>query len=82
MGTATQIKRPSAFEPRDPNIGRPRAVIYGLKKGDMAAIDYATCGINDVIAHSLKLHPTCSRTAFGLMRACMLNSLMHTTTVT
>jgi hypothetical protein len=23
----------------------------------MAAIDYATCGINDVIAHSLKLHP-------------------------
>ena len=23
----------------------------------MVAIDYATCGINDVIAHSLKLHP-------------------------
>jgi hypothetical protein len=23
----------------------------------MAAIDYAICGINDVIAHSLKLHP-------------------------
>ena len=23
----------------------------------MAAIDYATCGINDVNAHSLKLHP-------------------------
>jgi hypothetical protein len=23
----------------------------------MAAIDYATCSINDVIAHSLKLHP-------------------------
>jgi hypothetical protein len=23
----------------------------------MAAIDYDTCGINDVIAHSLKLHP-------------------------
>jgi hypothetical protein len=23
----------------------------------MAAIDYATCGINDVITHSLKLHP-------------------------
>jgi hypothetical protein len=23
----------------------------------MAAIDYATCGINDVIAYSLKLHP-------------------------
>jgi hypothetical protein len=23
----------------------------------MAAIDYATCGINDVIAHSLKLRP-------------------------
>jgi hypothetical protein len=43
---------------RRPNIGRPRAVIiYGLKEGDMAAIDYATCGINDVIAHSLKLHP-------------------------
>jgi hypothetical protein len=55
---ATQIKRPSAFEPRYSDIGRPRAVIiYDLKKGDMAAIDYATCGINDVIAHSLKLHP-------------------------
>jgi hypothetical protein len=26
-------------------------------KGDMAAIDYATCGVNDVIAHSLTLHP-------------------------
>ena len=24
---------------------------------DMAAIDYATCGVNDVIAYSLKLHP-------------------------
>ena len=23
----------------------------------MVAIDYATCGVNDVIAHSLKLHP-------------------------
>jgi hypothetical protein len=23
----------------------------------MTAIDYATCGVNDVIAHSLKLHP-------------------------
>src|SRR5215469_18164867 len=23
----------------------------------MATIDYATCGVNDVIAHSLKLHP-------------------------
>jgi hypothetical protein len=23
----------------------------------MAAIDYATCSVNDVIAHSLKLHP-------------------------
>jgi hypothetical protein len=23
----------------------------------MASIDYATCGTNDVIAHSLKLHP-------------------------
>jgi hypothetical protein len=23
----------------------------------MAAIDYATCGVSDVIAHSLKLHP-------------------------
>ena len=23
----------------------------------MAAIDYATCGVNDVITHSLKLHP-------------------------
>ena len=27
------------------------------RKGDMTAIDYATCGISDVIAHSLKLHP-------------------------
>jgi hypothetical protein len=26
-------------------------------KGDMAAIDYATCSVNDVITHSLKLHP-------------------------
>jgi hypothetical protein len=33
------------------------SIIFGLKIGDMAAIDYATCGINDVIAHSLKLHP-------------------------
>jgi hypothetical protein len=23
----------------------------------MAAIDYATCGVNDVITHSLRLHP-------------------------
>ena len=23
----------------------------------MAAIDYATCGVNDIITHSLKLHP-------------------------
>ena len=30
---------------------------FGLKKGDMAAIDHATCGVNDVIARSLKLHP-------------------------
>ena len=28
-----------------------------LKNDDMAAIDYTNCGINDVIAHSLKLHP-------------------------
>jgi hypothetical protein len=28
-----------------------------LKKGVMAAIDYATCGINDIIAHSLNSHP-------------------------
>jgi hypothetical protein len=27
------------------------------EEGDMAAIDYTTCGVNDVIAHSLKLHP-------------------------
>ena len=31
--------------------------IFGLKKGDMASIDYATCDVSDVIAHSLKLHP-------------------------
>jgi hypothetical protein len=30
---------------------------FGLKKSDMTAIDYATCGVSDVIAHSLKLHP-------------------------
>ena len=36
---------------------------FGLRKHhlwlerDVAAVDYATCGINDVIAHSLKLHP-------------------------
>jgi hypothetical protein len=29
----------------------------GPKKGNMVAIDYDTCGINDVIAHSLKRHP-------------------------
>jgi len=34
-----------------------RNAALGMIKGDMAAIDYATCGINDVIAHSLKLHP-------------------------
>jgi hypothetical protein len=27
-----------------------------VSKGDMTAIDYATCGIDDVIAHSLKRH--------------------------
>jgi hypothetical protein len=34
-----------------------RPIILDPKKGDMAAIDYATCGFNDVIAHSLKSHP-------------------------
>ena len=28
-----------------------------LKKGDMTAIDHATCGINDIITHSLNSHP-------------------------
>jgi hypothetical protein len=28
-----------------------------MKKGDMAAINYATCSVNDLIAHSLELHP-------------------------
>ena len=37
--------------------GAPKARGRGPKKGDMAAIDYATCGFNDVIAHSLKFHP-------------------------
>ena len=37
--------------------GAPKARGRGPKKGDMAAIDYATCGVNDVIANSLKLHP-------------------------
>jgi hypothetical protein len=27
------------------------------EKGDMAAIDHATCGINDIITHSLNSHP-------------------------
>ena len=31
--------------------------LFSLKKSDMAAIDYATCGVNDVITHSLKQHP-------------------------
>ena len=34
-----------------------RSSISGAKKGDLAPIDYATCGADDVIAHSLKLHP-------------------------
>jgi len=38
-------------------LGERAAIIFGLKKSDMAAIDYATCGVNDVITHSLKLHP-------------------------
>ena len=45
-------------------VKAPREVEDGLvrhhlgpKKGDMAAIDYATCGFNDVITHSLKMHP-------------------------
>jgi hypothetical protein len=42
--------------PREVEGGLVRP-FFGPKKGDMAAIDYATCGINDVIAHSLKLHP-------------------------
>jgi hypothetical protein len=29
----------------------------GPKKGNMVDIDYDTCGINDVVAHSLKRHP-------------------------
>ena len=37
------------------SIGHGRA--FGLKKSDMAAIDYATYSVNDVITHSLKLHP-------------------------
>jgi hypothetical protein len=28
-----------------------------VSRGDMTAIDYTNCGINDVIAYSLKLHP-------------------------
>jgi hypothetical protein len=34
-----------------------RKYLSGPKKNDMAVLDYATCDINDVIAHSLKLHP-------------------------
>ena len=57
LSTATHSNfRPSKLAAR--GRGRPRAaIIFGLKKSDMAAIDYATCGANDVIAHSLKLHP-------------------------
>jgi hypothetical protein len=58
LGTATQ--KPSAFEPHnlsaaevEDGLVRP----HYLMKGDMAAIDYAICGVNDVIAHSLTLHP-------------------------
>ena len=38
------------------NGGLVRPYLW-LRKGDMAVIDYTTCGVDDVIAHSLKLHP-------------------------
>jgi hypothetical protein len=31
--------------------------IFRPEEGDMDAIDYAACDMNEVIAHSLKLHP-------------------------
>ena len=34
-----------------------RPSFFGPKKGAMTAIDYATCDVDDVILHSLKLHP-------------------------
>ena len=37
--------------------GAPQCVRVAEALSDMAAIDYATCGIDDVIAHSLKWHP-------------------------
>ena len=33
------------------------SIIFDPNKSDMKAIDYTTCGIDDVIAHSLKLRP-------------------------
>ena len=49
------LRRPDgdvSQEDRTPATG----VTIGLN-GDMTALDYANCGINDVIKHSLKLHP-------------------------
>ena len=31
--------------------------IFDPNKSDMTAIDYTTCGVDDVITHSLKLRP-------------------------
>jgi hypothetical protein len=50
--------------PREVEDGPRAAIIFGLKKSDMAAIDYTACSVNDVIAHSLKLRP-------GLLADCV-----------
>ena len=47
----------------------------------MAAIDYATCGVNDVIAHSLNLHPQLLADRLRSHAACMLSSLTDTVIV-
>jgi hypothetical protein len=49
------LRRPDGDVSKE-DISPARGVIIGLK-GDMAALDYANCGINDVIKHSLRLHP-------------------------
>src|SRR5262249_25783376 len=50
--------RPRRFKRRlhevDDGVVQPS---FWPEVSDMAAIDYATCGVNDVITHSLKLHP-------------------------
>jgi hypothetical protein len=53
----SSLRFQTAKAPREVEDGLVRPSFFEPKKGVMAAIDYATCGVNDVIAHSLKLHP-------------------------